>query len=42
MLGDGMSEAAILEEFEALDADDIRAAVRFAAESLNHPILNAI
>ena len=39
MLGDGMSAAEILSEFPDLEAADIPAALRFAAEGMDRPIL---
>jgi uncharacterized protein (DUF433 family) len=42
MLADGMSQADILEEFDDLELEDIRAAVNFAAESMDHRILKAV
>jgi uncharacterized protein (DUF433 family) len=42
MLADGMSQADILEEFDDLELEDIRAAVNFAAASMDHRILKAV
>jgi uncharacterized protein (DUF433 family) len=42
MLADGMSQADILEEFDDLEVEDIRAAIGFAAESMDHKILKAV
>jgi uncharacterized protein (DUF433 family) len=39
MLGAGMSEADILEDYEFLVADDIRACLQFAAGQLDHAVL---
>jgi uncharacterized protein (DUF433 family) len=41
MLADGMTEEDMLTEFDDLEVEDIRAALRFAAESMNHRILKA-
>jgi uncharacterized protein (DUF433 family)/predicted nuclease of predicted toxin-antitoxin system len=41
MLADGMTEMDILTEFPKLEPADIRAALKFAAEGLDHPILKA-
>jgi uncharacterized protein (DUF433 family) len=41
MLADGMSEMDILSEFPKLETADIRAALKFAAEGMDHPILKA-
>jgi uncharacterized protein (DUF433 family) len=42
MLADGMSQAEILEEFDKLEAEDIRAAINFAAASMDHKYLTPI
>ena len=39
MLATGMSEAEILGEYAFLEPDDIRAALAYAAQQLNHPVL---
>ena len=41
MLGSGMSEAEILEEFPYLQAEDIRAAQLYAARLTDHPVLRS-
>ena len=41
MLGDGMSEQVILEEFPYLEKEDIRAALKFAASMSDAPVLRA-
>jgi uncharacterized protein (DUF433 family) len=41
MLGAGMSETAILEEFPYLEIEDIRAALQFAASLSDSPVLRA-
>ena len=44
MVADGMTNAEILEAYPDLEADDIREALRFAAEALREreiPIVNA-
>jgi uncharacterized protein (DUF433 family) len=41
MLGGGMSEAEILADFPKLEVEDIRAALHFAAQGIDHPILKA-
>jgi uncharacterized protein (DUF433 family) len=38
-LGDGMSETEILQDFPDLEPDDIRAALRYAAEAARERIL---
>ena len=42
MTADGMTQSEILEEFDDLEAADIRAALDFAAESMDHKILKAV
>jgi uncharacterized protein (DUF433 family) len=42
MLGAGMSEKAILEEFPYLQMEDIRAALQFAASMTDSPVLRAV
>jgi uncharacterized protein (DUF433 family) len=39
MLAGGASEAEILRDFPYLEAEDIRAALAYAAEEVDHPIL---
>lgn len=39
MLATGMSEAQILEEYEFLEPDDLRASLAYAARQLDHPVL---
>ncbi len=41
MFGAGMTEADILESFPQLAADDIRAALAYAAREFDHPIVTA-
>jgi uncharacterized protein (DUF433 family) len=41
MLAGGETPEEILAEFPFLEADDIRAAIAYAAASLDHPIVNA-
>ena len=41
MLGAGMSEQLILEEFPYLEKEDIRAALQFAASMADSPVLRA-
>ena len=41
LLANGLSPAEILEELPALEAEDITACLRFAAEQLKHPVLVA-
>ena len=41
MLGAGMSESAILQEFPYLEKEDIRAALQFAASMSDSPVLRA-
>ncbi len=41
MLGAGMTEQAILEEFPYLEKEDIRAALQFAASMADSPVLRA-
>ena len=42
MTADGMTQSEILDEFDDLEAADIRAALDFAAESMDHKILKAV
>jgi uncharacterized protein (DUF433 family) len=39
MLGNGMSEAEILESFPFLEREDILAALLYAARELDHPVV---
>jgi uncharacterized protein (DUF433 family) len=39
MLASGASTTEILADFDELTADDIRAAIHFAARSIGHPVL---
>jgi uncharacterized protein (DUF433 family) len=41
MLAGGMAPEEILQDFPFLDPDDIRAAIAYAARSLDHPIVKA-
>ncbi|MCP4701966.1 MAG: DUF433 domain-containing protein [Gammaproteobacteria bacterium] len=41
MLAAGVSQQQILEDYPYLEADDIRAALSFAAVQMNHPVLKA-
>lgn len=41
MLADGMSSADIIEDYPYLEADDIKAALLYAARQFNHPVLRA-
>jgi uncharacterized protein (DUF433 family) len=41
MLGGGMSEAEILEDFPYLEREDILASLQFAAKAFDHPVLSA-
>ncbi len=41
MLGSGMTEADVLEAFPYLEADDIRAALAYAARHFDHPVVTA-
>ena len=41
MLGSGMSEAEILEQFPYLEREDILAAIQFAARRVDHAVLEA-
>ncbi|HCK83673.1 MAG TPA: hypothetical protein DHW63_03895 [Hyphomonadaceae bacterium] len=41
MLGSGMKEADILEAFPYLEAEDIEAALAYAAKNFDHPIVTA-
>ena len=39
MLAAGVSEKEILEDYEFLEPEDIRACLEFAAEQVNYPVL---
>jgi len=41
MLAGGMTEAEILEDFDLLEPEDIRAALDYAAQQADHPVLKA-
>jgi uncharacterized protein (DUF433 family) len=41
MLAGGMTSEEILGDFPFLEPDDIRAAIEYAAQSLDHPIVKA-
>jgi uncharacterized protein (DUF433 family) len=41
MLAGGMTPEEILEDFDFLESDDIRAAISYAADALDHPIVRA-
>ncbi len=41
LLANGLSEIEILEEMPDLEAEDIRAALRYARERLGHPVIAA-
>jgi uncharacterized protein (DUF433 family) len=41
MLAGGMAPEEILQDFPFLEPDDIRAAIAYAARSLDHPIVKA-
>ncbi|MDX2236281.1 MAG: DUF433 domain-containing protein [Hyphomonadaceae bacterium] len=41
MLGSGMTEADVLEALPYLEADDIRAALAYAARHFDHPVVTA-
>ncbi len=41
MLAGGSSEATILDDFPGLESDDIKAALAFAAATVDHPIVVA-
>jgi len=41
MLAGGMTSEEILRDFPFLEPDDIRAAIAYAARSLDHPIVKA-
>ena len=41
LLAAGVSEQEILKEYPYLEADDIRAALEFAAEQSDHPVLQS-
>jgi uncharacterized protein (DUF433 family) len=40
-LGSGASEAELLQDFPYLSAEDVRAALRYAASAADHPIATA-
>lgn len=42
MLAGGMSEDEILEDFEYLEREDIRAALEYASRQADHPVLRAV
>lgn len=42
MLGGGMTEEEILNDFDYLEREDIQAALRFASKQTDHPILKAV
>ena len=41
MLAGGMTPEEILVDFDFLEADDIRAALTYAADALDHPVVKA-
>jgi uncharacterized protein (DUF433 family) len=41
LLAAGLSHAEILAELPDLEADDIKAAIEFAARRVDHPVINA-
>lgn len=41
LLAAGVGEAEILADYPYLEAEDIRACLRYAAEQVNHPVLPA-
>jgi uncharacterized protein (DUF433 family) len=41
MLADGASAEEILNDFDFLEPDDIRAAIAFAAKVMDHPVVQA-
>lgn len=41
LLANGLSAEQVLEELPDLEADDIRACLRFASRTLNHPVVAA-
>jgi uncharacterized protein (DUF433 family) len=41
MLASGMSSEAILADYEFLEPDDVKAAIAYAANALDHPIVKA-
>ena len=41
MLGGGMTEAEILEDYDYLEPEDIRAALQFASKQSDHPVFKA-
>lgn len=42
MLGGGMTEAEILEDYDYLEPEDIRAALQFVSKQSDHPVLKAV
>ena len=40
LLASGVSEQEILEDFPDLEAEDIQACLKYAAEQLDHPVLH--
>jgi uncharacterized protein (DUF433 family) len=42
MLGGGMTEAEILEDYDYLEPEDIRAALQFASKQSDHPVLKVV
>lgn len=42
MLGGGMTEAEILEDYDYLESEDIRAALQFASKQSDHSVLKAV
>ncbi|MEM8868196.1 MAG: DUF433 domain-containing protein [Verrucomicrobiota bacterium] len=42
MLGGGMTEAEILEDYDYLEAEDIRAALQFASKQSDHPVVKTV
>ena len=42
MLGSGMTEPEILEQFPYLEREDIQAACEYAAQYVNHPVVTAV
>jgi len=41
MLADGVGESEILADYPYLEAEDIRACLRYAARQVDHPVLSA-
>ncbi|MCX6839375.1 MAG: DUF433 domain-containing protein [Verrucomicrobia bacterium] len=41
LIGNGLSHAEILDEMPDLEADDIKAAVAYARQRIDHPVLAA-